>query len=275
MLVGTIISSVLFLLMVFFLVQLIRRQHEDTSGFEEWVILGARHDFSQLLDAFAGQGAPGGGQLRVVDLGLVNLPSGRLIVGDPAFFAETDFEAFDELLPPGLHKVDALILERGGDQRVCALRILFAEAVPHHFQPAWPAESRFRCLEQRCLPGFGVDSAMAALLSPEALALFKKAPVQDISPGRPDRNPYLPSESGSEDLYRNLILPGGGVESGDSDKDLSRKGLSDKDLNMITVFSGEGDGSYQCYFACDENGERLGFYVDFALLGKPRRIPVT
>lgn len=270
MLVGAIISSVLFLLLVVFLVELVRRRREDFAGFEEWVILGARHDFSQLLDAFAGQGAPGGGQLRVVDLGPVNLPSGRLIVGDPAFFVETDFEAFDELLPPGLHKVEALILEKGGDQRVCALRILWAEAVPHHFQPAWPAESRFRCLEQRCLPGFGVDSAMAALLSPEALALFRKAPVADISPGRPDRNPYLTSESGSEDLFRNLVLTGGGAESGDRDKK-----LNEKDLNMITVFSGEGDGSYHCYFACDGNGERLGFYVDFALLGKPRRIPLT
>ncbi|HNB16977.1 MAG TPA: DUF4241 domain-containing protein [Candidatus Obscuribacter sp.] len=265
MLVGAIISSVLFLLLVVFMVELVRRRREDFAGFEEWVILGARHDFPQLLDAFAGHGAPLGGHLRTVSLGEINLPSGRLIVGDPAFFAETDFQAFDELLPPGRHKVDALVLEKGGDQRVCALRIVWIEAVPHHFQPAWPAESRFRCLEQRCLPGFGVDSALAALLSPEALALFKKAPLDDLSPGRPDRNPYLTSESGSEDLYRNLDLPGSAAET----KDPESK------LNMITVLSGEGDGSYHCYFACDGNGERLGFYVDFAMLGKPRRIPVT
>lgn len=269
-LVGAVIAVFLTIVLVFTLMELLRRKREDRGDFQEWVILGAKQKFPELVEAFNEKsGATGNSNVKteIISLGQLSVPTGRVVVGDPNFFTTNDFEPFDETVPEGRHKVEALLVTAKGQRRIAALRMKWSDAPVEFFQPAWTAESRFRCLEQRFLPAFGVDSACAAIVSREAfeklhaypeLVESNKLPV----PGE-DSDPFTVTEGveGAVGLYREARLAQNGTDL-------------DLDLNIIACYSGVGDGSYHAYFSYDEEQKRTGLYVDFGMLGEPSRIPL-
>lgn len=265
--VGAAIAVFLTIVLVFTLMELLRRRREDSGDFQEWVILGAKQKFPELADAFnerlPGDSGNSSVKTEIISLGLLNLPSGRVVVGDPNFFTTNDFEPFDETVPEGKHKVEALLVTAKGQRRIAALRMKWSDAPIEFFQPAWTAESRFRCLEQKYLPAFGVDSASAAIISREAFERLNGSPELLAAnklpiPGE-ELDPFTVVEGteGAQGLFKEVRLEDG-----------------EDELNMIACYSGVGDGSYRSYFSYDVEEKRTGLYVDFGMLGEPSRIPL-
>lgn len=260
-----VIAFFLLLVLLFFIWQMLRSRQQTFPGFEEWMILGSVHRFPGLFEMFAlaeiSKASAGSSELpvRLETLGQIELASGYLVVGDPFYFHSNDFEPFDETLPAGKHTIEALIVgDKNQVSRVAALRIMFPKSrevdlknVPldsWELRPAFPADSRFRCLEQRYLPAFGVQSGYAGLISKEDLLAFKNGYQSDVQ---------APAE---------LTL------AVSSDDPLHKKvSFSSLQSPIILAKAGAGVGSYRSYFI-RLKGEHLGFLVDFAVIGQPEPV---
>lgn len=260
-----IIAFFLLLVLLFFIWQMLRSRQQTFPGFEEWMILGSVHRFPELFEMFAlaemskaSDNSPAL-PVRLEALGQLELESGYLVVGDPFYFHSNDFEPFDETLPAGRHTIEALIVcDKNQVSRIAALRIMFPKSKEvdcknvaldsWELRPAFPADSRFRCLEQRYLPAFGVQSGYAGLISKEDLLTYK---------GRYQADLQTPAEL---------------VEAVGTDGQLYVKvALSGLQSPIIMAKAGAGLGSYRAYFI-SLKGEHLGFLVDFAVIGQP--VPV-
>ncbi|MBX9941375.1 MAG: DUF4241 domain-containing protein [Candidatus Obscuribacterales bacterium] len=263
-----VIAFFLLLVLVFFILQMLRSRQQSFPGFEEWMILGSVHRFPELFEMFALAEMSKAGvnsselPVRLETVGQIELASGYLVVGDPFYFHANDFEPFDETLPAGKHTIEALIVrDRNQVPSIAALRILFPKSSEVDFKnvaldswelrPAFPADSRFRCLEQRYLPAFGVQSGYAGLISKEDLLAYK---------GRCQADSQAPVE------LAEAVSAGGPLHE--------KVALSGLQSPIIMAKAGAGVGSYRSYFI-SLKGEHLGFLVDFAVIGQPEPVELA
>lgn len=236
------------------LFELRRRRLEDRSGFGAFIDGGAKMSHPSLLSGFAGHPPQAGVIVKVVEMGRLKVESGEIYVFDPAFFDSPELQPFDELISPGELRVEAVIVERDGDQRVAAVRVIAEDCQVDHIEPAWTARDRIECRKLRTLPGVGVDSATLGLFTAESLAGIRAA-GQDIgsySPGSEDAsiNPYLTGKP--EDLFGEFSFANGS--------------------NCFTFLSGIGDGLYPCFFAKTADGAITALLIDCCFFDEPERL---
>ncbi|MCA9804741.1 MAG: DUF4241 domain-containing protein [Cyanobacteria bacterium HKST-UBA02] len=209
---------------------------------------------ASLLSGFEGKPPQADVTVRVVEMGRLNVESGEIYVFDPSFFDAPDLQPFDELISTGELRVEALIIERDGDQRVASVRVIADDCPADHIEPAWTARDRINCRKQRSLPGAGVDSATLGLFTAESLAGIRAAgkDITNYLPGLedPSINPYLTGRP--EDLFGEFGFANGS--------------------NCFTFLSGIGDGLYPCYFTKTREGAITGLLVDCCFFDEPERI---
>lgn len=222
--------------------------NKKKKEFETWLQAGAHLSHPQLIGAFSGKVRAGFKSVSVVRMGVLSVRSAALVATDPAFLFESAVvEPFDQKIANGAHLCDALVVERSDGHKVAAVRLSFASGVVETLEPAWFQSSRQKLESKGELPSISVDSAHAALLTPEALALVKTEVKE-------------PSD----------LLPGSDVAGIESGTVWQETKFSDGS-NMFVVPSGMGDGGYNCYFGKTTTGARTAFFIDFRIFGDPER----
>ena len=189
-------------------------------------------------------------------MGQLWIPGGKIVVEDPSCSADDPEPpaAFDTAFPVGRFPVEGLVLTSHGDQRLAAVRVQFRSGRGRSLEPAFTEEWRaIQARARRELPWFGIDSATAALGTPESFAalLTRVADNDDawaeLTPGPADgSNPYL--SGNPRDLFRETSF------------DTS---------NVFVMFSAMGDGTGQCYVERDADRQVISLIVDFGMLGEP------
>ncbi len=243
---------------VILLAERIRRFWADRHGFADFLKAGAPLRHERLLKAFEDPETLSTDREKasIVPMGDIAIPSGRLVVEDPGH-AVIDHEGpaeFDETFPIGRFPMEGLILRAGEDQRLAAIRIRFAQSYSDLIEPAFTEEWRsVQAQARRELPWFGIDSATAAIGTPESFAWFlQRAHEHDerwskLFPGEEKgANPYL-SENPA-DLFRNSSV---------------------EDSSICIAYSGLGDGVGHCYVQRDHAGRPAALIIDFGMLGRP------
>lgn len=229
-----------------------RRRKEDASGFQEWVRAGARHSHPALLQVFEGMHdqASTSSAAKVIRVGSLVVQSGGILVQDPSYVTEDDWreQCFDETVPAGNFPVDVAVL----NDEVAAVRLLILHSQIAFIVPAWTIGWRRHVLERREIPFFPVDSATAALFSVESAAAFRQA-----------------AESGDQAVHTHEYVSDVGSESCWQETKFA------DGSNMFCGRSGRGDGSYTCYFGKSKDDTIAAMYIDFGLVGVPRRVPLS
>lgn len=216
--------------------------------FDDWIKSGAKLTHSGLF-AFNSPESQFRDQARDFELrrlGFLKVLSGKILVNDPSLAAEDENSescfnefCFLENFPCGNHPVLLLL----SDSMLLAVLVRFSEEDLAYLEPAWSGNWKERVLRERILPGFGVDSAHAALFSAESLAAYIKALQEGVDPGD-----FAPHESAG------------------------RESVFEDGCNMFMVSSFGGDGYYNCYIGKAQKGNTISLIVDFGLLGKARPI---
>jgi Protein of unknown function (DUF4241) len=187
---------------------------------------------------------------RLVDLGSVHLPTGRVVCADPSLLHET--AALDRAAPIGDFPVRLCVtpLPDWGE-RVALAAVVFTRD---------PIE---RWVTASCAGGtqdaFRVDSGLAAFLDESTVGLFTDAVARHNSCGA-GRNYY--DDVLAEEFARSAD-PARGSRTGDWNVHTPRSG---DPRNIVMFASGLGDGVYSASWALGRRGEPVMLVADFALL---------
>ena len=173
--------------------------------------------------------------------GVLRLPSGRLVVGDPDPWLH-EVVPFEETVPPGeypLHLSVVRFADSPDHTRVAACALWVSDRPTTSWNNAWrEGEHPLRLGDGELLRG-----------------------RRGRGPGRARRR------GGGGAAYEDLIEDAYDEMSGWA-HELAGPG----DANLITVSSGWGDGSYPVWVGRDEDGELTCFVVDFLVLAAATRL---
>ena len=179
--------------------------------------------------------------LTVERAGDIELPTGRVVASDPFFVP--DAAPFAEVLPPGSHPVDLLLVPELGDGSVAAARLAVQGATPVR----WRAASLVGAASTQPAadpPAYAVDSGSGSFTSAEGAAFAATSPTF------------------ADDLLRALELAG--RTSYRADVPLaSGTGAA---LDIVVFASGYGDGGFGTWVGLDEAGRAVAFVTDFGVL---------
>lgn len=175
-------------------------------------------------------------------LGLLNLPTGKIVANDPLCIFET--KPFAKTVTPCTYPVVLYIQHIEDDRRVAFAEIRFTENLPFRFELALTEGQHAEKLGEDEFYGYGVDSGtggfMDKLTCDELVTLIE--PVDD------GMLPELEKALNDSYVYTystaNYSLPG-------------------HDHNLVVFSSGYGDGCYASYWGYDEIGNLCCLITDF------------
>lgn len=200
-------------------------------------------------------------ELVEIHIGDVNLPTGKIIAGDP-FFTEGQ-KAFTRNVEPDKYPVYIYMAEIDDDHhRVAYAKIKFRPEEASKWILAISediTEEELNELSDEEFYGFPVDSGLACFLDEETNAQLI-AKIDALEETKPDSNYYddvLAGEfkeySGKNKFSRDL----GDWNDHHPDKD--------SDNNVVMFASGWGDGYYPAYWGLNEQGDTIELIVDFLI----------
>ncbi len=224
---------------------------DDRATFQAWIEC---YDAKMKLSRFGGWWI-----LRPLHLGMLPVRSGQLVAGDPGL--EFDMTGpFARTIPPGEYEVWASIavptrraacepgtpLELGDSPLVAFLTLLVTSEPPARFElAALQKPDGDRPIDED--PGFGVDSAQAALMDAAYLPAVRRAEGTLDAWGLAHEAQFGPE--GLKGLAALVEL------------------ATTPPAPAAVCVSGWGDGAYRSYFGLDARGQPVRLTIDFNLAG--------
>ncbi|MGR9170478.1 DUF4241 domain-containing protein [Rhizobium sp. KDH_Rht_773_N] len=185
--------------------------------------------------------------IKTVDIGNVELTSGRIVAADP--LAQPDRQALARTVPAGDYPVR--LYEAAG--RVAAASMRFGEGRPDHWELATLPGQDVATLKDDEIFGYPVDAGLGSYMDADTLALIEER-EQQVQAQKPDSdvNYYddvlaseLDANKGAYDLHRPVA---------------GKKG------NVAIFWSGWGDGFYPVFWGVDRDEHPLVLLTDFQVI---------
>ena len=184
------------------------------------------------------------------DMGLLNLPTGKLVANDPlALFEETPFLMG---LPIGKYPVSIFVMQdkKQDDKRVALAAIYFNQNKAVKWEMAiTSSKQNISKLGKKEYFGYGVDSGTGGFMDEKTIQYLKSLPKEAF-----DKIIFevLNAELGKSYIHTYSTL---NYTFDETDG-----------LNMIAFSSGYGDGSYPSYHGYDENENICSLVTEFGIL---------
>ena len=194
-------------------------------------------------------------KLDILNLGEVNISSGKIVVCDPLAYLDEESIPFIQNVNANKYKVSALVLE--DEERYAIVKMQITDKKPKYYDLAVTATEELDKIEgEGDFFGFPVDAGMACICDYDFIKDFLEFEDKLIESKNDDYNRY-------DDLFAELLednakkYPKYQSEYGDW------LNFNLESSNMILFQSGYGDGVYPSYFAYDENDEICALYIVF------------
>jgi hypothetical protein len=240
----------------------------------------SRFAFPDLARAFRDGERFGDATMRVVEVGELVLPTGRIVACDPGYTRSSYESAYTRAVPPGHYPVQLALLAKDVwpannpfREKVACARVRFQEVSVERWemalQPCWDPST----LEPGYYLGYGVDGGKGCFLDEAALSH-----IPDEQPAFDQAFHEVLSKQQWNDLldaYRAIEPPVLGEMFASSNYIRNstfgppcRSALLDPQTgaNLICFPSGEGDGCYASYFGIAADGSAACLVTDFGLL---------
>lgn len=197
-------------------------------------------------------------KLDLLDIGEVNLSSGKILACDPlAYLYEDKISPFIQTVKCGKYKVSLLIIE--DENRIAMIKVSFSDNIPKIYEIALTGGEDLSEIEEGDFFGYPVDAGMGCVCDYEAAEKYLDYENKLIKEmGGNFNNRY-------DDLFEDLL-----EANAEKNPKYQRKcgdwlnyNIDGSDLNIVMFTSGYGDGYYPSYFAYDENNEICAFYTLF------------
>lgn len=197
-------------------------------------------------------------EVDVLEIGNVNLPTGKIVACDP--LVDLDLApAFLQEAPKGVYPVKIAVVpsEEYGNRYAC-VKVEFSKNKPVVYEMAVVGnEEDMDTAEEGEIYGFAVDAGMGCVIDKKTQEEYVKY-WKKLGETQKLDNPYY-------DLFEGLLkenalkYPKYQEEYGD----WLNWTIPETDLNIPIFHSGWGDGYYASYFGYDENQKLCGFYILF------------
>ena len=197
-----------------------------------------------------------GTKLDILEVGEVNLPSGKIIACDPLAYLYDDVKPFIQTVKPNKYKVSLLVIEE--EERIAITKVSFSDKEPKSYELAVTGEEDLSEVEEGEFFGYPVDAGMGCVCDEETAKKYLAYEKELEKDNEDFDNRY-------DDLFSDLLeenaekYPKYQSEYGD----WLNWNIPESDLNIVLFTSGYGDGYYPCYFAYDENNEICALYTVF------------
>ncbi|KLI35668.1 DUF4241 domain-containing protein [Brachyspira hyodysenteriae] len=197
-------------------------------------------------------------ELDILDIGEVNLSSGKIIACDPlAYMYDDQVTPFIQTVKPDKYKVSLLIIK--DEERISIAKISFSDKEPKRYELAVTGEEDLSEVEEGEFFGYPVDAGMSCFCDYDAATKYfeYENKLEEESGGDFD-NRY-------DDLFSDLLED----NAKNNPKYQSEYGdwlnwnVPESDSNIVLFTSGYGDGYYPSYFAYDENDNICALYTIF------------
>ncbi|MEI0518407.1 DUF4241 domain-containing protein [Brachyspira murdochii] len=194
-------------------------------------------------------------KLDILEVGEINITSGKIIACDPLAYLYDDIEPFIQTVKPDKYKVSLLIIEE--EERIAIAKISFSNNEPKTYELAVTGEEDLSDIEEGEFFGYPVDAGMGCVCDYETALKYLEYEKELEEKGDFD-NRY-------DDLFSDLLEdnakknPKYQSEYGD----WLNWNVPESDSNIVLFSSGYGDGYYPSYFAYDENNDICAFYTVF------------
>ena len=196
-------------------------------------------------------------EVDILDIGEVNLPTGKIIACDP-LVELGEAKTYLQKTPIGKFSVKiAVVLSKDYGNRYACVKVEFNKNKPVVYELAITGnEKKMEEAEEDEFYGFCVDAGMGCIADKKSQYEYSNYWNKLEKEGAD--NPY-------DDIFEELLaesskkFPKYQRDMGDWANFI----IPDTDLNILIFASGWGDGYYPCYFGYDEKGELCGFYIHF------------
>ncbi|HJH55781.1 MAG TPA: DUF4241 domain-containing protein [Brachyspira hyodysenteriae] len=197
-------------------------------------------------------------ELDILDIGEVNLSSGKIIACDPlAYMYDDQVTPFIQTVKPDKYKVSLLIIK--DEERISIAKISFSDKEPKRYELAVTGKEDLSEVEEGEFFGYPVDASMGCFCDYDAAKKYfeYENKLEEESGGDFD-NRY-------DDLFSDLLED----NAKNNPKYQSEYGdwlnwnVPESDSNIVLFTSGYGDGYYPSYFAYDENDNICALYTIF------------
>lgn len=185
----------------------------------------------------------------VVDAGVLQLTSGRVVAADP--LVDPDAPAFDLRVPVGAHPV-ALAIARmeNGDERIAYARVSFGGGAVRAWRMALLEGQSTASLGADEFFGYGVDAGTGCFMDRDAAELLARR--------------FDADEAASDALVEAMEATYRSTRSWAVYRPSEAHAA-----NVVCFSSGWGDGSYPSFFGLDEAGRPVALVTDFCVVGPP------
>jgi hypothetical protein len=194
--------------------------------------------------------------IKLLNLGEVALPSGKVIACDPLVCLGGSI-TFTKTVAKGNYPVTACIAqtENAGD-RYAVVKISFNTQKAIKWELAVTENADTEGLAADEFIGFPVDAGLGCFCDAETQTAYNK--FYDVFyKSNPDGNIY-------DDFFANEFLKNKNPHDPDDIGDwLNFKIPNNEDFNIVMFHSGYGDGIYPCYWGISESNEICCLVVDF------------
>jgi len=206
-----------------------------------------------LLRVFEPGCVLGAQTFQVVNLGSIELPTGRIVACDPLVCPETD--AFTRAVPAGRYPLSLSIgVQSNGDERIAAAMIRFAPAQVATWELALLPGQELSDLAEGEYFAYGVDAGLGCFMDVEAQELLLRK-LDELGPDANYFDDVLDEELARTYVHtRNWTL---------------HRPLASESVNIAIFSSGWGDGVYSSWFGLDEHGAPAVLVTEFQVAELP------
>ncbi|MDO5559860.1 MAG: DUF2185 domain-containing protein [Oscillospiraceae bacterium] len=188
-----------------------------------------------------------------VTIGKVDLPSGRIRIGDPfVYMCEGKLSPeLDRTVAPGTYPVEIAVSKTPvAGMRICCARIRFSSNSAASYTLAEPThETAVSICKDGDMTGFPVDAGMLAFMDtnvlPQYISYFEKCRTDNTEFNIYDD--YFAQKF--EESYKKM------PEYQRAGGDFLEWAIPETNHRAVMLSTGFGDGFYQCYWGLDMNGE--------------------
>lgn len=184
--------------------------------------------------------------IRLVDMGMVAFPTGRVVAADP--LTQPDRPAYARGVSPGTYPVRLFLAQ----ERVAMAVLQLGEEPIESWQLALLADQSVESLEHDSYFGFPVDTGLGSFMDASTFNLIE------------ERERLMRAEIGQHANYYNDVLHAELRDAGDLY--VMHRPLAEQDQTIAIFGSGWGDGVYPSIWGLDEAGAPSVLVTDFHVL---------
>lgn len=208
-------------------------------------------DYNIILENETVEGKP----VKMVDMGLLNVPTGSIVVCDP--LAIPDFAPLNRKIPKGKYPVKIYLADFGnGHLRVTLAKLEISNSRAERWILAVrDGEDVTTLKDEDSYFGFPVDAGIGCFWDEKTRDAFMKF----------DEQMYNTRGEGAYELYLKDEFKKSSTGPGDIGNWLIFT-LPGTELNVTMFSSGWGDGRYPAYWGFDKDNNLVSLVIDFIIL---------